>query len=93
MLDLPALEDLWLLHLNEIKSSGEIINKQVNIIEPNGDISSDTITRYGPFNAALGSDFLTVDLENNGYKKLAKQPEGSITGKLKSHQKSDEYHV
>ena len=93
VLDLPALEDLWLLHLNEIKSSGEIINKQVNIIEPNGDISSDTITRYGPFNAALGSDFLTVDLENNGYKKLAKQPEGSITGKLKSHQKSDEYAI
>ena len=52
--NLKNLEDLWVLHLNEIASSGEIKEIKANIINSNGDIQPSNLVRYGPFNMVQG---------------------------------------
>ena len=43
--NLENLEDLWILHLNEINSSGEIKEIQANVINSDGDIEKDNLVR------------------------------------------------
>ena len=46
--NLKNLEDLWILHLNEISSSGEIKEITANVINSDGDIEENKLVRYGP---------------------------------------------
>ena len=91
--NLDDLETLWILHLNEIASSGQIKEIEANIINRKGDLESAKLVRYGPFNIINSNEFLKTDIPNNAFKALAKQPERSITKQFKSHYKSSGYAV
>ena len=91
--NLKNLEDLWVLHLNEIASSGEIKEIKANIINSNGDIQPSNLVRYGPFNMVQGRSFVKPDIANNAFSVLPKQPDRGITKTFRSHYKSDGYSV
>lgn len=91
--NLKNLEDLWVLHLNEIASSGEIKEIKANIINSNGDIQPSNLVRYGPFNMVQGKSFVKSDIANNAFSVLPKQPDRGITKTFRSHYKSDGYSV
>ena len=91
--NLDDLETLWILHLNEIASSGQIKEIEANIINRKGDLESAKLVRYGPFNIINSNEFLKTDIPNNAFKALAKQPERSITKQFRSHYKSSGYSV
>ena len=91
--NLENLEDLWILHLNEINSSGEIKEIQANVINSDGDIEKDNLVRYGPFNMVKNKSFVKTDIANNAFSVLQKQPDRSLRRKFKSHYRSDDYAV
>ena len=91
--NLKNLEDLWVLHLNEINSSGEIKEIKANVINSDGDIDEDALVRYGPFNMVKGRSFVKTDIANNAYSVLQKQPDRSLRRQFRSHYRSDEYAV
>ena len=91
--NLENLEDLWILHLNEINSSGEIREIQANVINSDGDIEKDNLVRYGPFNMVKNKSFVKTDIANNAFSVLQKQPDRSLRRKFKSHYRSDDYAV
>ena len=91
--NLKNLEDLWVLHLNEIASSGEIKEIKANIINSNGDIQPSNLVRYGPFNMVQDKSFVKPDIANNAFSVLPKQPDRGITKTFRSHYKSDGYSV
>lgn len=91
--NLKNLEDLWVLHLNEIASSGEIKEIDAQIINSNGDVQSSKLVRYGPFNMVMDKSFVKPNIANNAFSVLPKQPDRSITKKFRSHYKSDGYSV
>ena len=91
--NLKNLEDLWVLHLNEIASSGEIKEIKANIINSNGDIQPSNLVRYGPFNMVQGKSFVKPDIANNAFSVLPKQPDRGIIKTFRSHYKSDGYSV
>jgi len=91
--NLKNLEDLWVLHLNEIASSGEIKEIEANIINSDGDIQATKLVRYGPFNMVKGRSFVKPDIANNAFSILPKQPDRDITKKFRSHYKADGYSV
>jgi biopolymer transport protein ExbB len=91
--NLKNLEDLWVLHLNEIASSGEIKEIEANIINSDGDIQATKLVRYGPFNMVKGRSFVKPDIANNAFSILPKQPDRDITKKFRSHYKTDGYSV
>jgi biopolymer transport protein ExbB len=91
--NLKNLEDLWVLHLNEIASSGEIKEINAQIINSNGDVQSSKLVRYGPFNMVKDKSFVKPNIANNAFSVLPKQPDRSITKKFRSHYKSDGYSV
>jgi len=91
--NLDDLETLWILHLNEIASSGQIKEIEANIINRKGDLESAKLVRYGPFNIINSNEFLKTDIPNNAFKALPKQPERSITKQFRSHYKSSGYAV
>ena len=91
--NLENLEDLWILHLNEINSSGEIKEIQANVINSDGDIEKDNLVRYGPFNIVKNKSFVKTDIANNAFSVLQKQPDRSLRRKFKSHYRSDDYAV
>jgi|TARA_B110000908_G_scaffold81459_1_gene97663 biopolymer transport protein ExbB len=90
---LTDLEDLWLLHLTEIASSGEVKKINTNIINRDGDLEESELTRFGPFNMVKGKKFVKTDIANNAYRVLSKQPERSVTSSFNKHEKSDSYKV
>ena len=91
--NLKNLEDLWLLHLNEINSSGEIKEIKANVINSDGDIEEDSLVRYGPFNMVKNRSFVKTDIANNAYSVLQKQPDRSLRRQFRSHYRSDDYAV
>jgi len=91
--NLKNLEDLWILHLNEISSSGEIKEITANVINSDGDIEENTLVRYGPFNMVKNRSFVKTDVANNAFTVLQKQPDRSLRRKFKSHYRSDDYAV
>ena len=91
--NLENLEDLWILHLNEINSSGEIKEIQANVINSDGVIEKDNLVRYGPFNMVKNKSFVKTDIANNAFSVLQKQPDRSLRRKFKSHYRSDDYAV
>ena len=91
--NLKNLEDLWVLHLNEIASSGEVKEVDANVINSDGDISSEKLVRYGPFNMVKNKSFVKTDVANNAFAVLQKQPDRSLLRKFRSHYKNDEYSV
>tara|TARA_B100000676_G_scaffold159053_1_gene156714 strand:- start:7497 stop:8828 length:1332 start_codon:yes stop_codon:yes gene_type:complete len=91
--NLKNLEDLWVLHLNEINSSGEIKEIKANVINSDGDIDEDALVRYGPFNMVKGRSFVKTDIANNAYSVLQKQPDRSLRRQFRSHYRSDDYAV
>ena len=91
--NLKNLEDLWLLHLNEINSSGEIKEIKANVIDSDGDIEEDSLVRYGPFNMVKNRSFVKTDIANNAYSVLQKQPDRSLRRQFRSHYRSDDYAV
>ena len=91
--NLKNLEDLWVLHLNEIASSGEIKAISANVINSSGDIEEDQLVRYGPFNMVKNRSFVKTDVANNAFSVLQKQPDRSIRRKFRSHYRSDGYAV
>ena len=91
--NLKNLEDLWVLHLNEIASSGEIKAISANIINSSGDIEEDRLVRYGPFNMVKNRSFVKTDVANNAFSVLQKQPDRSLRRKFRSHYRSDGYAV
>ena len=91
--NLKNLEDLWVLHLNEINSSGEIKEIKANVINSDGDIEEDSLVRYGPFNMVKNSSFVKTDIANNAYSVLQKQPDRSLRRQFRSHYRSDGYAV
>ena len=91
--NLKNLEDLWVLHLNEINSSGEIKEIKANVINSDGDIEEDLLVRYGPFNMVKNRSFVKTDIANNAYSVLQKQPDRSLRRQFRSHYRSDGYAV
>ena len=91
--NLKNLEDLWVLHLNEINSSGEIKEIKANVINSDGDIEEDSLVRYGPFNMVKNKSFVKTDIANNAYSVLQKQPDRSLRRQFRSHYRSDDYAV
>ena len=91
--NLKNLEDLWVLHLNEINSSGEIKEVKANVINSDGDIEEDSLVRYGPFNMVKNRSFVKTDIANNAYSVLQKQPDRSLRRQFRSHYRSDGYEV
>ena len=91
--NLKNLEDLWILHLNEISSSGEIIEISANVINSDGDIEENKLVRYGPFNMVKNRSFVRTDVANNAFTVLQKQPDRSLRRKFRSHYRSDDYAV
>ena len=91
--NLKNLEDLWVLHLNEIASSGEIKVISANVINSSGDIEEDQLVRYGPFNMVKNRSFVKTDVANNAFSVLQKQPDRSLRRKFRSHYRSDGYAV
>ena len=91
--NLKNLEDLWVLHLNEINSSGEIKEIKANVINSDGDIEEDLLVRYGPFNMVKNRSFVKTDIANNAYSVLQKQPDRSLRRQFRSHYRSDDYAV
>ncbi len=91
--NLKNLEDLWVLHLNEINSSGEIKEIKANVINSDGDIEEDSLVRYGPFNMVKNRSFVKTDIANNAYSVLQKQPDRSLRRQFRSHYRSDGYEV
>ena len=91
--NLKNLEDLWLLHLNEINSSGEIKEIKANVINSDGDIDEDSLVRYGPFNMVKNRSFVKTDIANNAYSVLQKQPDRSLRRQFRSHYRSNDYAV
>lgn len=91
--NLKNLEDLWVLHLNEINSSGEIKEIKANVINSDGDIEEDLLVRYGPFNMVKNRSFVKTDIANNAYSVLQKQPDRSLRRQFRSHYRSDGYEV
>ena len=91
--NLKNLEDLWVLHLNEINSSGEIKEIKANVINSDGDIEEDSFVRYGPFNMVKNRSFVKTDIANNAYSVLQKQPDRSLRRQFRSHYRSDGYAV
>ena len=91
--NLKNLEDLWVLHLNEIASSGEIKAISANLINSSGDIEEDQLVRYGPFNMVKNRSFVKTDVANNAFSVLQKQPDRSLRRKFRSHYRSDGYAV
>ena len=91
--NLKNLEDLWVLHLNEIASSGEIKAISANVINSSGDIEEDRLVRYGPFNMVKNRSFVKTDVANNAFSVLQKQPDRSLRRKFRSHYRSDGYAV
>ena len=91
--NLKNLEDLWVLHLNEIASSGEIKAISANVINSSGDIEEDQLVRYGPFNMVKNRSFVKTDVANNAFSVLQKQPDRSLRRKFRSHYRSDSYAV
>lgn len=90
---LKNLEDLWVLHLNEIASSGEVKEISANIINSSGDIEETKLVRYGPFNMVENRSFVKTDIANNAFSVLQKQPERSLRRNFRSHYRSDGYSV
>ena len=91
--NLKNLEDLWILHLNEIASSGEVKEISANIINSDGDITEEKLVRYGPFNMVKDKSFVKTDVPNNAFAVLKKQPDRSLVRKFRSHYRSDDYAV
>ena len=91
--NLKNLEDLWILHLNEISSSGEIKEITANIVNSDGDIEETNLVRYGPFNMVKNRSFVKTDVANDAFTVLQKQPDRSLRKKFRSHYKSDGYSV
>ena len=90
---LKNLEDLWVLHLNEINSSGEVKEISANIINSSGDIEETQLVRYGPFNIVENRSFVKTDIANNAFSVLQKQPDRSLRRNFRSHYRSDGYSV
>ena len=90
---LENLEDLWVLHLNEISSSGEVKEIKANIINSSGDIEETELVRYGPFNMVENRSFVKTDIANNAFSVLQKQPDRSLRRNFRSHYRSDDYSV
>lgn len=90
---LENLEDLWVLHLNEISSSGEVKEIKANIINSSGDIEETQLVRYGPFNMVENRSFVKTDIANNAFSVLQKQPDRSLRRNFRSHYRSDDYSV
>ena len=90
---LKNLKDLWLLHLNEINSSGEVKEISANIINSSGDIEETQLVRYGPFNIVENRSFVKTDIANNAFSVLQKQPDRSLRRNFRSHYRSDGYSV
>ena len=91
--NLKNLEDLFVLHLNEISSSGQIIEISANVINSDGDIEENKLVRYGPFNMVKNRSFVRTDVANNAFTVLQKQPDRSLRRKFRSHYRSDDYAV
>ena len=91
--NLKNLEDLFVLHLNEISSSGQIIEISANVINSDGDIEENKLVRYGPFNMVKNKSFVRTDVANNAFTVLQKQPDRSLRRKFRSHYRSDDYAV
>jgi len=91
--NLKNLEDLFVLHLNEISSSGQIIEINANVINSDGDIEENKLVRYGPFNMVKNKSFVRTDVANNAFTVLQKQPDRSLRRKFRSHYRSDDYAV
>jgi biopolymer transport protein ExbB len=91
--NLKNLEDLWILHLNEIASSGEIKEIDAQIINSDGDVQSSKLVRYGPFNMVKDRSFVKPNIANNAFSILPKQPDRGVIKKFRSHYKSDGYSV
>ena len=91
--NLKNLEDLWVLHLNEIASSGEIKEIDAQIINSDGDVQSSKLVRYGPFNMVKDRSFVKPNIANNAFSVLPKQPDRGVIKKFRSHYKSDGYSV
>lgn len=89
--DLNNFETLWLAYFDQIVAGSEIKSFDTSITLPNGENISDTITRYGLFNAVYNNKFLEPKSELNSYQLLGSQPESNVTRTLKKHSRADSY--
>ncbi len=73
---IPQMRSLWQLLIQEIALSGEVSRFESDIVSPDGDQYTDTVTRVGTFNVVTGDKYLNYLSEDGQLVELPRQPAG-----------------
>ncbi|MBW3164162.1 MotA/TolQ/ExbB proton channel family protein [Ferrimonas balearica] len=73
---IKELEELWIALQTEMTQSGKVVKFNAEVIDPNGNVSEQPVTRVGNFTLLADKEYLTYNTETGTIQRLAKQPEG-----------------
>ncbi len=73
---IKELEELWIALQTEMTQSGKVVKFNAEVIDPNGNVSEQAVTRVGNFTLLDNKEYLTFNTETGTIQRLAKQPEG-----------------
>ena len=73
---LEELERLWIILLEEMTQSGQVVKFSTTVTEANGDQSDRAVVRVGTFNGVSDGQYLRYVPETRQLAELARQPEG-----------------
>ena len=73
---LEELERLWIVLLEEMTQSGQVVKFSTTVAEANGTQSDREVVRVGTFNSISGGKYLRYVPETRQLAELARQPEG-----------------
>ncbi|MBY5921154.1 MotA/TolQ/ExbB proton channel family protein [Ferrimonas balearica] len=73
---IKELEELWIALQTEMTQSGKVVKFNAEVIDPNGNVSEQAVTRVGNFTLLDAKEYLTYNTETGTIQRLAKQPEG-----------------
>jgi biopolymer transport protein ExbB len=78
IISIEDLEKLWLEIQREMTASGEVVNFNATVVQPNGAPVETTVTRIGPFTAIADGQYLAHLPGLNQLNVLPRQPEGEV---------------
>ncbi|MBY6186725.1 MotA/TolQ/ExbB proton channel family protein [Marinobacter hydrocarbonoclasticus] len=73
---IKELEELWIGLQTEMTQSGKVVTFNAEVIDPNGNVAEQAVTRIGNFTLVDAKEYLTYNIETGTIQRLAKQPEG-----------------
>ncbi|MEO0336444.1 MAG: MotA/TolQ/ExbB proton channel family protein, partial [Pseudomonadota bacterium] len=79
---IPELEKLWFELQREMTATGKVAAFKSEVVQPNGESASKTVTRVGAFNLMAEGDYLEYQGSTGQVLTLAQQPSGRWTGLL-----------